>query len=139
MFDETTLRRMAETMPEVLRAIGTQYVWSALTQQQKEALRKHYHEWLVLRDSGRLVTLETTNVVLDIEVSPTPIMEPFKRLHRYIDVLKEREALLRASLENQRRQALLDAGRLGDPDIENVSMISADPELAKLVSTGATQ
>jgi hypothetical protein len=108
--------------------------WTELNEEQKAIVRAHYHEWIVLSESGRLVPLETSNVVLDLEIGPSPILEPFKKLHRYIDVWKEYEIMRKNSLENQRRIALMQAGRFGDPEVERVSLISTDPSLAHLVS-----
>jgi hypothetical protein len=43
----------------------------------------------MLCDSGRLVTVDTANLLMDLEISQSPAREPFKRLHRYVDVMKE--------------------------------------------------
>ena len=67
-------------------------------------------------------------------MGPSPILEPFKRLHRYIDVLREYEIMRKNNLENSRREALLRAGHLGDPEIERVSVVSSDPSLAHPVA-----
>ncbi len=134
-FTETVLSQIADIVPAVASAISDKRKWTQLNEDQKATVRAYYHEWIVLRESGRLVPLETSNVVLDLEIGPSPILEPFKKLHRYIDVLKEYEVMRRNNLENERRMALLQAGRLGDPDVEHVTVISTDPSLAHLVST----
>ncbi|WP_129803481.1 hypothetical protein [Streptomyces sp. F001] len=135
-FPPHTLKQMAALLPEVATALDGATDWAELTAEQRDVVRAAYHEWIVLRDSGRLVTLETANVVLDLAAGNAPLLEPFKRLHRYIDVVRERENARRIRLENDRRQALLAAGRLGDPDIDRVSLVSADPAFADLVDTG---
>lgn len=133
-FTTTVLARMADLLPPVAAALAGVRDWSLLSEAQRAVVRANYHEWIVLRDSGRLVPIETSNVVLDLEVGPSPILEPFKRLHRYIDVMREYEVMRKNYLENTRREALLKAGRLGDPEIERISVVSSDPSLAQLVT-----
>ncbi|GAA3383334.1 hypothetical protein [Cryptosporangium minutisporangium] len=134
-FTEPALRQMQQVVPELARTLRDAIDWGALTEVQRQAVRAAYHEWIVLRESGRLVPLETDNVVLSLASGATPLLEPFKRLHRYIDVLREREVVRRNELDNERRRLLLDAGRLGDPDVDRVSIVSADPSFANLVDT----
>ncbi|HRB16651.1 MAG TPA: hypothetical protein PK224_12730 [Nitrospira sp.] len=133
-FTASILATMADLLPPVATALAGTHDWAQLTEAQRTVVRAYYHEWIVLRDSGRLVPIETSNVLLDLEVGPSPILEPFKRLHRYIDVMREYEIMRKNHLENGRREALLQAGRLGDPEIERVSVVSSDPSLAKLVT-----
>ncbi len=134
-FTDDVLRRMGQALPAVRRALNPATSWSALSTTQKQLVRDNWHVWIVLRDSGRLVPIETSNVVLDLEASSSPILEPFKRLHRYIDVMREYETVRRMSLENERRRLLMDQGRLGDPEIERVTLVSSDATLAGLVDT----
>ncbi|MGM0900298.1 MAG: hypothetical protein ACQEXB_04140 [Bacillota bacterium] len=122
-FTKKLLQEMADIMPELSPSQGL-IGWDELPEEEKSAFRENYHHYLMLRDTGRLVTLDTTNLVLDLEISQTPALEPFKRLHRYIDVKKEYEELKRRQLENQRRTELLNKSLLGDPEIERVSVIS---------------
>ena len=133
-FTANILATMADLLPPVATALAGTHDWAQLTETQRAVVRAYYHEWIVLRDSGRLVPIETSNVLLDLEVGPSPILEPFKRLHRYIDVMREYEIMRKNNLENSRREALLQAGRLGDPEIERVSVVSSDPSLAQLVT-----
>lgn len=133
-FTTKVLASMADLLPPVKTALAGARDWATLSEAQRTVVRANYHEWIVLRESGRLVPIETSNVVLDLEVGPSPILEPFKRLHRYIDVLREYEIMRKNNLENSRREALLRAGRLGDPEIERVSVVSSDPALAHLVA-----
>jgi hypothetical protein len=108
--------------------------WATLSEAQKAKFRDHYHLFLMLRESGRLVTLDTANLVLDLEISTTPALEPFKRLHRYLDVRKAYEELRRGALDNARRQALQDKGSLGDPDIERVTLVGARSDLKDVIA-----
>jgi len=108
---------------------GRQRTWDDLTVSEKAEVRARYHEFLMLRDSGRLVTLDSANLVLDLELGRSAVLEPFKRLHRYLDVMKEYEELRRRQADNRRRVALLDDNRLGDPDIERVTVVGNLAEL----------
>ncbi len=117
---------LAEMAPFIdLEARPDAATWLELSEEQRERARSGYHEYVMRRDSGRLVTVDTANTVLDLEVGRTAALEPFKRLHRYIDVMKEYEELRRRQLENDRRQRLLSAGRLGDTDIERVTLVGS--------------
>lgn len=138
LFTGELLSRIRDVVAAVRVALPADAKWGSLDAAQKAIVRNHYHEYLVLRESGRLVPLETGNVVLDLEVGTSPVLEPFKRLHRYIDVLREYEVLRKHQLENQRREALLKKGVLGDPEIEKVSVISTDPSFAHLASIAET-
>jgi hypothetical protein len=72
--------------------------------------------------------------VLDLELGNNPILEPFKRLHRYVDVMKEYEELWRRTLDNTRREALLTSGRFGDPDIDRVTFVGARADIEDVVA-----
>jgi hypothetical protein len=122
-FTPKLLREMADVLPEL--SLGYDPAeWSNLDTGQQGAYRSLYHQFLMMRESGRLVTLDTANLVLDLEISQSPALEPFKRLHRYIDVKKEYEEYRRRALDNERRARLLDKAILGDPDIERIALIT---------------
>jgi hypothetical protein len=106
---------------------GKVWSWSTLSADERREVRRNYHGYLMLRESGRLVTIDTANLVLDLEVGRSAALEPFKRLHRYIDVMKENEEMRRRQLENTRRTRLLTAGRLADPEIERVAVAAGPP------------
>jgi hypothetical protein len=106
---------------------GKTPTWSKLSEDEKAEARHSYHRYQMLRESGRLVTVDTANLVLDLEVGRSAALEPFKRLHRYVDVMKEHEEMRRRELDNTRRHLLLDAGRLADPDIERVAIVAGRP------------
>ena len=126
VFTDDLLADMATVLPECELA-ESGYSWANLSDAQRALFRNNYHRFLMRRDSGRLVTLDTGNLVLDLEVSRTPALEQFKRLHRYVDVMKEYEEFRRRKLDGDRREALLKSTppRLGDPDIEHVSVTNA--------------
>jgi len=131
MFTVELLSEMARVMPDL--GLPTNPAgWTDLNAASQALVLANYHRYLVLRDSGRLVSVDTANVLLDVKVSQGATLEPFKRLHRYIDVLKEEEERRRRHLDNERRARLLDVGKLADPDIERV--IVADTKADALVA-----
>ena len=131
LFSDALLGEMARTFAELEGIDGKS--WTALTLVEKAAVRAHYHLFLMFRDTGRLVTIDTPNLVLDLEGSRSPALEPFKRLHRYVDVLKEFEEMRRRSFDNRRRNDLIDDGELGDPDIERVTLIGGPKMLNGII------
>lgn len=134
IFSDDLLRQMCDVLPEITPPGASPLTWNTLTDAQKQAFRAHYHRYWVLYESGRLVTLDTTNLVLDLELGNNPILEPFKRLHRYVDVMKEYEELWRRTLDNTRREALLTSGRFGDPDIDRVTFVGARADIEDVVA-----
>jgi hypothetical protein len=131
-FTGTLLADMANLYDALAPADGLPLTWATLTPDQQAQVRANYHQFLMLRDSGRLVTLDTADLVLDLEVGRSAALEPFKRLHRYIDVMKEHEEMRRRQLDNDRRDKLLAKGKLGDPDIERVVVTATAAQLAEL-------
>jgi hypothetical protein len=123
LFTDSVLSEMAATFAELEAIEGES--WGDLTAAQKSAVKARYHVFLMYRETGRLVTIDTPNLVLDLEGSRSPALEPFKRLHRYVDVLKEFEEMRRRSFDNRRRNDLIDDGELGDPEIERVTLVGA--------------
>lgn len=134
VFTDSLLREMVDVLPGLVPSESNSLTWASLTDAQKAKFRERYHRFLMLRESGRLVTLDTANVVLDLEISATPALEPFKRLHRYLDVKKAYEDLRRNALDNTRRERLLKKGSLGDPDIERVTLVGARKDLKDVIA-----
>jgi hypothetical protein len=85
----------------------------------KDAFRRYYYEYVVRKRHLRFVVVDTNNVVLNLFTSDDSALEPFKRAHRYLDVLK-------AEQDVERRRRLLAAGDLADPDIETVVRVGSD-------------
>jgi gas vesicle protein len=133
VFTEVLQRDMLNIVPELEGDGLVVGPWADLTARQQEGYRREYHRYLMLREAGRLVPLDTANLVLELEVSRTPALEPFKRLHRYVDVLSAYEETLRRSLDNQRRTALLDEGEFADPDIDRVTVVAGSAAAGSLV------
>jgi hypothetical protein len=134
VFNDVLLDEMAGMFPGSSFAYQQNLTWADLDESERNWFRGHYHRFIMLRESGRLVTLDTANVVLDLESSLTPALEQFKRLHRYVDVLKEYQELHRRTLENTRRERLIQNGMLGDPDIERVTLVGARSELEDVIA-----
>ena len=145
LFTETVLAEMAEHLPEVAdrlraEAIGqglpedTQLSWAELSNETRVFIRGQYHRYLLIRRYTRMFPVDSNNLLLDLELGKTPALEEFKRLHRYVDVLKAVEEQQRLDLENERREKLLEEERLGDPDIEKVTVIGTASELEPVVN-----
>ncbi|MDL1944439.1 zinc ribbon domain-containing protein [Chloroflexi bacterium CFX2] len=109
-----------------------------LTDEERwEEYKMYYYEYLFREEYSRRFLVDTNNLMIDILVGSGIALEPFKQAHRYMDVLKvveERNKLelenAKIYLENERRQKLLDANRLGDPDIDKI-VVASDGKLAE--------
>lgn len=125
-FSDDVLADMADYLPEVARQFEDDPAadsWASLDQASRDLVRARFHQYMFAKEYTRRFLLETNNLLLDLDAGATPALEDFKRLHRYIDVLRALEDKERNRLENQRRQALLVAGRYADPEIERVTVI----------------
>jgi hypothetical protein len=134
VFTDELLREMTAMFPELGADLSHPLSWGTFTEAQRAPFRAAYHRFLMLRESGRLVTLDTANLVLDVELGDTPVLEPFKRLHRYVDVLKEYQELWRRTLDNTRREELLKKGVFGDPDIERVTLVGTRDDIKDAIA-----
>ncbi len=90
--------------------------------------RDEWGDYLYRMNNTRHFLLDSNNVYLNIRVSGGAALEPFKRAHRLLDVLKADAELEAEQLKNDRRRAQLAAGGF-DPDIEKV-VIVGDPATA---------
>ena len=137
LFSDDLLAEMLRVLPGLAGPgqLPAQPSWGALSDTRKQQFREAYHRFLLLSESGRLIPLDTANLVLDLDPGASPALEPFKRLHRFVDVVKEVEEYEHRHLENVRRAALLDVGRLSDPDIERVTVVGDGVSLKDLVIT----
>lgn len=80
-------------------------------------------QYLYRRNNSRRFLLDSNNVYLNIRVSGGAALEPFKRAHRYLDVLKAAEELGALHAKNLRRAALLATEGAFDPDIQKVIVV----------------
>ncbi len=105
-----------------------------------EALfKKFYPEHLFRKDQSRRFLVETNNLMIDILPGDGSALEAFKLAHRGIDVLKVAEERDKMKLENERRQKLIDEGKLGDPDIEKVTVVTGDSSQLGSLITGVVE
>ncbi|MFK4145057.1 hypothetical protein [Streptomyces sp. NPDC004065] len=133
-FSPALLADMASYLPEVAAVAGTEGTrWADLDDEERAVVRREYHRYLLVRDHTRRFVLDTNNVVVDIDVGRTPVLEEFKRLHRAIDVLKELQESVRRRLENSRRQERLAGNDLSDPDIDSFVVVAADADVTPVV------
>jgi len=93
---------------------------------------KHLHyqitpeEWgkyLYRKNGTRRFLVDSNNLYLNIRTGDGAALEPFKRAHRYIDVLKAQEELDGMKLKNERRAKHMEHKAEYDPDIEKVVIV----------------
>jgi hypothetical protein len=97
---------------------------------------EEWGEYLYRKNNTRRFIVDSNNVYLNIRASGGAALEPFKRAHRYLDVLKANEELKAAMLKNHRRQTHLDQAGEYDPDIQKV-VIVGDGTTATAATTAA--
>ncbi|MFA6093283.1 MAG: hypothetical protein WCU88_10380 [Elusimicrobiota bacterium] len=140
VFSDELLADMADYVPALATAFEADPgadTWENLGDGTKQLVRDRYLDYLFLRENTRRFLLETNNLLLDLDAGASPALEDFKRLHRYVDVLKALEEKERLRLENVRRQDLITARKLGDPDIERVTVVESDGQSDLVVGDGA--
>ncbi|MGH8655928.1 MAG: hypothetical protein ACREYE_28790 [Gammaproteobacteria bacterium] len=80
-------------------------------------------EYLYRKNNTRRFLVDSNNVYLNIRASGGAALEPFKRAHRYLDVLRAAEELRGEQLKNVRRANLAASEHAFDPDIEKVVVV----------------
>lgn len=108
--------------------------WSELDEAARELVREYSADYDLRKLHTRRFLLETNNVLLSRVVDSATSIEPFKSLHRYLDILSAAADLDKKSVENQRRQARIDAGQLGDPDVEKLTVVASTPGASHLAA-----
>jgi hypothetical protein len=98
--------------------------------------KKYFAEFLYRKEMTRRVLVDTNSLMIDIIPGDGSVLEKFKLAHRGVDVLKALEEREKLDLENQRRDELIRLNKLGDPDIENVTVVSASDSLSDLLNLG---
>lgn len=98
--------------------------------------KKYFAEHLYRQEMTRRVLVDTNSLMIDIIPGDGSVLEKFKLAHRAVDVLKALEERGKLDLENKRRDELIRLHKLGDPDIENVTVVSASDSLGDLLSLG---
>ncbi len=123
-FGNWTLSSFAEyvkCLKEHMTANDFEAIKDQLVEQYKRLLtapRREDEEIIVPTDSLYIEALPGTH----------PVLEDFKLLHRAMDVLKVKEDVREAGLENIRGAARLLAGEREDPDIEKKIVIEGDAQ-----------
>lgn len=80
-------------------------------------------EYLYRKNATRRFLVDSNNLYLSLHTGEGAALEPFKRAHRYIDVLKAYEELGGLELKNQRRAAHLNVPNEYDPDVYKVIIV----------------
>lgn len=106
--------------------------------EERQEFEDSYHEYLFRKRNLRRFVVDTNNLIVDIEIGTGSALESFKKLHRYIDVLKAAEEKDKMKLENERRQKLLAKEKLGDPEIEKVTVVTGNQKALDLTSLDVT-
>ncbi len=84
---------------------------------------EEWGEYLYRKNGTRRFLVDSNNLYLNIRASSGAALEPFKRAHRYIDVLKEYENLIALQRKNERRETHMQETDVYDPDIEKVIIV----------------
>jgi len=92
-------------------------------QLERDLTTEEYGEYLYKKNGTRRFLVDSNNLYLSIRTGEGAALEPFKRAHRYIDVLKANEELNAMNLKNQRREEHLKTAHEYDPDIEKVIIV----------------
>lgn len=98
-------------------------------------------EWgyyLYRKNSTRRFLVDSNNLYLSIRPGGGVALEPFKRAHRYVDVLKAYEELETQRWKNRRREEHLHQPEEYDPDVAKVIVVGQGAAQAALVEAGAT-
>lgn len=84
---------------------------------------KDWAEYIYRKNGTRRFLVDSNNLYLSIRLDDGSTFEPFKRAHRYLDVLKSNEELMAMQLKNERRSRHLDEENVYDPDVRKVIII----------------
>jgi hypothetical protein len=76
--------------------------------------------------TSELIKVPTKLPYVNACVGTTTVLDEFKQKHRQIDIEQAEQALEREKKENARRDALLTAGALGNPEIPNKVIVYTD-------------
>ncbi|MCG3130883.1 MAG: hypothetical protein FLDDKLPJ_01657 [Phycisphaerae bacterium] len=85
--------------------------------------REDWIEYLYCRNGTRRFLVDSNNLYLSLFTGAGAALEPFKRAHRYLDVLKVAEELETMKAKNKMRDNLADRPHRFDPDIDKVVIV----------------
>ena len=83
-------------------------------------------QYLYLKGATRQFLVDTNNLYLSLDTDEGAALEPFKRAHRYLDVLKVAREIETTDLQNQRRAAQINLPGQYDPDVEKVIVVGGN-------------
>jgi hypothetical protein len=90
----------------------------------EETLRAQYQELLTSpHRNGEEITIPSNGVYMQLLVDPGKALEEYKEAHRLMDVLKVREDVRTAAIDNVRRAKMVLANQLEDPNVESVKNV----------------
>ncbi len=92
--------------------------------------REDWAYYLYRKNATTRFLVDTNNLYLNIFASSGAALEPFKRAHRYLDVLKAAEEVESQRQKNLRREALIGDPATFDPDIQKVVVVGAGAAVA---------
>jgi hypothetical protein len=92
--------------------------------------------FLLRKNGTRRFLVDSNNLYVSIFVGDGHALEPFKRGHRYIDLLKAAEQLEAERLRNERRGTHLETAGEFDPDIAKVVIVSDSASVAANAAAG---
>jgi len=116
------LPRLAEQKCRLLDEDGD-VIREADDQLKRPISYKEWGEYLYRKNNTRRFLVDSNNLYLNIRASRGAALEPFKRAHRYLDVLRAAEELHSERLKNARRANLVSSEHVFDPDIEKVVIV----------------
>jgi len=110
---------------------------SAFDLLKDKTFKDFYPEYLFRKEQTRRFLVDTNCLMIDLLPGEGSALEPFKQMHRAIDVLKAEQERMKMSLDNERRKKLIKAHKYGDPDIEKVVVVSdKDTKIVAGLETG---
>jgi hypothetical protein len=93
----------------------------------REDLRAQYERLLrAPHRQGEVITVPTGSLFIDSLPGVHPVLEPFKLMHRAVDVKRAQAETRTIELENLRRGARLVAGQLEDADIDKKIVVEGN-------------
>jgi hypothetical protein len=128
------LRLKAQELRDENPEASDEDIISSIEAEDAGIFDEYYAEYLFREEQSRRFLVETNSLMIDILPGTGSALENFKLAHRGIDVVKAVEEKERMRWENERRKKLVSKGKLGDPDIEKVILVSDSNQLASLVA-----
>lgn len=81
---------------------------------------REWAEYLFKKNATRRFLVDSNNLYISLVLGDGVALEPFKRAHRYIDVLTADQLRIAEELKNERRDLLKNTSNNFDPDITKV-------------------